>query len=78
MVLVDANVVLYAVDSASSHHGESRGWLDRALAGAETVGFSWVVLLVHLATLAVEHGAEIVSYDRNFGRFPGVSHRLPA
>jgi len=31
----------------------------------------------HLAALAVEHGAEIVSYDRDFGRFPGVRHRLP-
>lgn len=31
----------------------------------------------HLAALAIEHGAEIVSYDRDFGRFPGVRHRLP-
>lgn len=26
----------------------------------------------HLATLAVEHGAELVSFDRDFQRFPGV------
>ena len=31
----------------------------------------------HLAALAVEHGAEIVSYDRDFARFAGVRHRLP-
>lgn len=31
----------------------------------------------HLAALAIEHGAEIVSYDRDFGRWPGVRHRLP-
>lgn len=31
----------------------------------------------HLAALALEHRAEVVSYDRDFGRFPGVSHRLP-
>jgi toxin-antitoxin system PIN domain toxin len=31
----------------------------------------------HLAALAVEHGADIVSYDRDFARFPGVRHRLP-
>ena len=30
-----------------------------------------------LATLAIEHGATIVSYDRDFGRFAGVRHRLP-
>ena len=31
----------------------------------------------HLAALAIEHRAEIVSYDRDFGRFPGIRHRLP-
>ena len=31
----------------------------------------------HLAALAIEHGADIVSFDRDFDRFPGVRHRLP-
>jgi uncharacterized protein len=31
----------------------------------------------HLAALALEHGADIVSFDRDFGRFSGVRHRLP-
>ena len=31
----------------------------------------------HLAALAIEYGADIVSYDRDFARFPGVRHRLP-
>jgi predicted nucleic acid-binding protein len=31
----------------------------------------------HPAALAMEHRAEIVSYDRDFARFPGVRHRLP-
>jgi predicted nucleic acid-binding protein len=31
----------------------------------------------HLAALAIEHRAEIVSYDRDFARFPGIRHRLP-
>lgn len=31
----------------------------------------------HLAALAIEHGAEIVSYDRDFARFAGLRHRLP-
>jgi uncharacterized protein len=26
----------------------------------------------HLAALALEHGAELCSHDRDFGRFPGV------
>jgi uncharacterized protein len=31
----------------------------------------------HLAALAIEHGADIVSYGRDFARFAGVRHRLP-
>ena len=31
----------------------------------------------HLAALAIEHGADIVSWDRDFARYPGVPHRLP-
>jgi len=26
---------------------------------------------------AIEDGAEIVSYDRDFARFPGIRHRHP-
>jgi len=140
-VVTDANVLLYAVDTASPHHEESLDWLERSLSGAEAVGLSWVVLLAfiriatnpaiysnavtvddatgqvqswlaapaaivaqptarhaevlrgllletgtagnlttdaHLAALAIEHGAELVSYDRDFGRFQGLRHRLPA
>lgn len=140
MVVVDANVLLYAVDSAATHHARSRSWLDGSLSGSEAVGFAWVALLAfiristspivlpaplgaddaigqvqawigapaaviaqptsrhagvlaglireagtagnlttdaHLAAIAIEHGAEIVSYDRDFGRFSGIRHRLP-
>jgi toxin-antitoxin system PIN domain toxin len=140
VVLVDANVLLYAVDTASPEHERSRTWLDRSLDGAEAVGFAWVALLAfirigthasilpspmtadeatgqaetwlgapaavvaqptarhaailrgllrdtgaagnrttdaHLAALGIEHGADIVSYDRDFARFAGVRHRLP-
>lgn len=31
----------------------------------------------HLAALALEHGAELVTFDRDFGRFAGLAWRLP-
>ncbi len=32
----------------------------------------------HLAALAIEHRATVVSFDRDFDRFPGVRRRDPA
>jgi uncharacterized protein len=137
--IVDANVLLYAVNTASEHHRASRLWLDAALSGADTVGLAWVPLLAfvrlttkhglfptplaahdatrqvtewcsapgavlvnptprhadvlaellnkvtggnlvndaHLAALAIEHRARIVSYDSAFGRFGGVRWDTP-
>lgn len=52
MRLVDANVLLYAVNLDARHHERSRSWLDRALSGEATVAFSWIALLafVRLST----------------------------
>lgn len=52
MKIVDANVLLYAVNTTSEHHKPSLRWLDGALSGADRVGFAWVPLLafVRLAT----------------------------
>lgn len=135
MIIVDANVLLYAVNEAEPRHEIARGWLDRALGGSETVGFTWVVLLAflrlstkvglfprplsvdsaletvrawlhegpaviveptsrhldvlaallspkgtggnltsdaHLAAIASECGAAVVTFDRDFERFEGV------
>ncbi|MCW2649694.1 MAG: hypothetical protein JWR32_670 [Mycobacterium sp.] len=140
MKIVDANVLLYAVNSASAHHRACQRWLDGALSGSDAVGLAWVPLLAfvrlttkeglfpsplrpeeaigqvaewlsaptavavnptprhaeilarmlanvgtggnlvndaHLAALAVEHRATIVSYDRDFGRFDGVRWDRP-
>jgi toxin-antitoxin system PIN domain toxin len=50
--LVDANVLLYAVNTDAAHHERSLRWLDGALSGADTVAFAWVALLafVRLST----------------------------
>lgn len=41
--MVDANVLLYAANVDARHHTASREWLDAALAGADRVGFDWLV-----------------------------------
>ncbi|MFV2039256.1 MAG: type II toxin-antitoxin system VapC family toxin, partial [Acidimicrobiales bacterium] len=45
MKLVDANVLLYAVNEDAPHHHDARSWLDSALSGEATVGFAWIVTL---------------------------------
>ncbi len=54
MKLLDANVLLYALDDTSARHTGAKAWVDAALSGSEEVGFAWVVLLavVRLTTKA--------------------------
>ncbi|HUY98458.1 MAG TPA: TA system VapC family ribonuclease toxin [Verrucomicrobiae bacterium] len=51
-MLVDANLLLYAVDEASPFHRRSAGWLQSVLDGPRRVGFPWAVLsaVVRLST----------------------------
>ena len=140
MQLVDANVLLHAVNERAREHGAARTWLQAALNGTEPVAFTWLVTLAfvrlsthpavfarplssrqaadlveqwlnspaaveveptrrhlpllrglleaagtagnlvndaHLAALALEHGASIVSFDRDLARFDGVALRRP-
>lgn len=44
MILVDANLLLYAEDSLSEHHPAARSWWDAQLSGAEPVCLCWPVL----------------------------------
>lgn len=141
MLLVDANVLLHAVNERAREHAAARGWVQEALGGGEAVAFAWAVVLAflrlsthpavfprplsagqaaesverwlgsppavtlepsrrhlpllrglleaagtagnlvgdaHLAALALEHGATVVSFDRDLGRFEGLRVRRPA
>lgn len=40
-MIVDANVLLYAVDSASPYHARAAAWLTDALTGDVRVGLPW-------------------------------------
>lgn len=140
MKVVDANVLLYAVNADTEHHHSARQWLDSALSGADSVGFTWLALTAfvristkvglfpnpltpqeamdqvrawlacpgarllhptgqhttvlerllrevgtggnlvndaHVAAVAIEHRADVVSYDADFGRFSDVRWRRP-
>lgn len=44
MILVDANLLLYAEDSLSDHHESARDWWDAQLSGSDPVGLCWPVI----------------------------------
>ena len=48
MILVDANLLIYAVNSDSPHHKRARQWWERMLSGSEEVGLAWIVILAFL------------------------------
>lgn len=45
MILVDANLLIYAVDRDSPHHAPARRWLEDALSGSESIGIPWIAAL---------------------------------
>lgn len=48
MILLDANVLLYAYDLSSPVHSAARTWLTKAFSGSEPVGLSWPAILAFL------------------------------
>ena len=44
MILVDANMLLYAEDSLSPRHREARVWWDHQLSGTDPVCLCWTVV----------------------------------
>ncbi len=48
MKLLDANLLLYAVNKDAPLHLPARKWLEKSLTGEEPVGFSWNVILAFL------------------------------
>lgn len=48
MILIDANLLIYAVNADSPHHARARPWIESALSGTEPVGLAWVVLLAFI------------------------------
>jgi hypothetical protein len=45
MILVDANLLLYAANRSAAEHEPARAWLDGQLSGTARVGLPWPVLI---------------------------------
>lgn len=48
MILVDANLLLYAYHPQADQHEKSRAWLEAVLSGRELVRFAWLTLWAFL------------------------------
>ncbi len=48
MILIDANILLYAYDSSSQHHLRARRWLEKILSEPRPVRLAWVTILAFL------------------------------
>ena len=48
MILVDANILIYAINSSARQHEPARRWLEGALSDGVELGFPWIVLLAFL------------------------------
>ena len=82
MILVDANLLIYAVDRDSPHHVPARQWLEAALSGSDSVGIPWIAILafVRITThhavmrkpLPVEHA---IGYVDEWLRQPPVARQ---
>lgn len=41
MIVLDANLLLHAYDSTSSHHSKARRWVEAIFSGVEPIGLPW-------------------------------------
>ena len=48
MIVLDANILLYAYDSASSHHSNARAWVERVFFAAAPIGLPWQTVTAFL------------------------------
>jgi hypothetical protein len=48
VIVLDANLLLYAYDTASTHHEPARQWIEEVLSGVEPVGLPWQTISAFL------------------------------
>lgn len=89
MILVDANILIYATDPRSERHEQARNWLDGQLSGDTRVGLPWESLLAYMrivtnprvferpqsVTVAWRHVEEWLDCECVWVPAPGPAHR---
>jgi toxin-antitoxin system PIN domain toxin len=45
VILIDANLLIYAIDADAPRHRPARRWLERTLSDTAPVGLPWIVIL---------------------------------
>lgn len=77
MILIDANLLLYAANHAAPEHPRARAWLDERLNGTARVGLPWPSLLafVRLASnpVVVRHAVTPGEAWRQVARWIGCA-----
>ena len=48
MIIIDVNLLIYAVNEDAPDHKRAKAWLEAVLSGSETVGLPWSVMLAFL------------------------------
>src|SRR5438034_78137 len=48
MILIDANLLLYAYNTSSEHHNRAKDWLQNLMSQPEQVRFGWLTILAFL------------------------------
>lgn len=48
MIVIDANVLLYAYDSSSTHHPKALAWMENVFSGSDPVALPWQSVLAFL------------------------------
>lgn len=55
MIVVDVNLLIYAVDKDAPLHAAAKTWWEATISSTETVGLSWIVLLAFLRLTTRPH-----------------------
>ncbi len=55
MILVDANLLIYAHHEGSEFYSRARAWFENALQGSEEIGIAWMTVLAFLRITTNRH-----------------------